>query len=218
MRLTCKVCKKTLFSKINSVLNFNRKGTLCSYDPVIEQVKEILGRYTKTDLTIELAKSFFDQWYSEAVRDYIATSQAGDYCPLRKVLEATLERTLLCFSEQVELTTQKVELRLIMTAFDKVELVSEWPEVLTLFQKEDAQWDVLILSNGNMEETKQLLQNKMILSNVNVNIICCDDLQLTKPHPKVYSELMKLAVHNTKRIEVHIITDREMQKYSYKSE
>jgi hypothetical protein len=63
-------------------------------------------------------------------------------------------------------------------------------------------WDIWILSNSGLDDTMHLLDRMQLLHYVGDNLLCCDQLRLAKPHPKIYSELMRLAVHRTKRIEV----------------
>lgn len=148
------------------------------------------------------------------MRDYIASSQAGKYCPLLKVLGITLPRALLCFSDEIEIGATEVEIQKIMTSFDTILPDTQALEALELLREADEQWDIWILSDGDYNDASQLLKRNELSGYIKDNILCCDDLRISKPHPKVYSELMRMAVHKTQRIEV-IIVDRNMYVQYY---
>ncbi|KAG2233132.1 HAD-like domain-containing protein [Thamnidium elegans] len=173
---------------------FDLQGTLCTFDQVIETISKTLFRQEHH----HLAKPFFTFWYAFGLRDYIATSQAGKYVPLIKVLKYTLPRALLCFDQaMMELTDLQVQS--IMISFDHIE--PDPQAILALDLLVSKKWDVWVLSVGGLERTQAVLNRNLLSKYVNDNILCCDDLKLSKPHPKVYSELMRLAVHKTQRIE-----------------
>ena len=172
--------------------------TLCSFEKVIQRVEKVLNTQSNTCINSQKASVFFFNWYNTALRDYIATSLAGRYCPLKKVLKATLVRALYHegLEEPIDEDMMMEVLKAIepsTTAFDALRLLNEHKE-----------WDVWILSSsGTHEETIEFLKHVGLLDYVNTrNILCCDNLRISRPHPKVYSELMRLAVHQTKRIEV----------------
>lgn len=147
------------------------------------------------------AKKFFEYWYNYALRDYIACSQAGKYRSLRCVLEATFTRALLCYFDNDECSAAEGDMEMIMASFDAIEpdpLVLQTLEML----KDEGTWDIWILTTAEYAQTIQLLDNANLTRFIGDNILCCDNLRLSKPHPKVYSEMMRLAVHKTKRIEV----------------
>lgn len=152
-------------------------------------------------MTRPLARSFFYYWYNTALRDYVAASHAGEYRPLLQVLKITLSRALLCFSEEIEIIATEAETQTIMLAFNEMEPPSQVSEALDLLLQAEEQWDIWVLSNGDYEGAKQLLSRTKLAAYIGDNILCCDDLGISKPHPKVYSELMRMAVHRTKRIE-----------------
>lgn len=119
--------------------------------------------------------------------------------PLLKVLEYTLPRALLCFNQSItELTELQVES--IMISFGCIEPDSQAIQALDLLVSK--KWDVWVLSVGGLESTQAVLHQNLLSKYIGDRILCCDDLKISKPHPKVYSELMRLAVHETQRIEV----------------
>lgn len=150
-----------------------------------------------------LAKQLFTFWYNSALRDYIATSQAGRYCPLLKVLKVTLTRALLCFSDDFEITATDIEMQMIMMAFDTIEPDTQAIQALDMLVLE--KWDIWVLSTGGSIDTETLLNRTKLDRYTNNNLLCCDNLRISKPHPKVYSELMRMAVRKTQRIEVYYI-------------
>ncbi|KAG2194018.1 hypothetical protein INT47_009909 [Mucor saturninus] len=95
-------------------------------------------------MTPRLARQFFTLWYHIALRDSIANSQAGRYCPFLKVIKVTLTRALLCFSDNYAITATDVQIEAIMTAFDTIEPDTEALKALDILVLE--KWDIWILS------------------------------------------------------------------------
>jgi FMN phosphatase YigB (HAD superfamily) len=170
---------------------------LFTFDKVIERIKKTLG-FKMDD---RVAKRFFEYWYNYALRDYIASSQAGKYRPLKRVLEATLTRSLLCYFDNDEYNTTEVDMEALLASFDAIELDPRALEALQML-KAEGKWDIWVLATGGYQDTVQLLNRADLEKFIGDNILCCDDLRISRPHPKVYSEMMRLAVHKTKRIEV----------------
>ncbi|KAI7893372.1 HAD-like domain-containing protein [Mucor mucedo] len=178
---------------------FDLYGTLCTFEKIIDKIEETFSQQA-FEMTPRLARQFFTFWYNIALRDYIATSQAGRYCPLLKVLKVTLTRALLCFSDDYEITATDVQIEAIMTAFDTIEPDTEALKALDMLVLE--KWDIWVLSVGGTVDTTALLcRTGLDAYTSSNNMLCCDDLRISKPHPKVYSELMRMAVHKTQRIE-----------------
>ncbi|CAO3659506.1 unnamed protein product [Rhizopus stolonifer] len=176
---------------------FELLDTLCDFEKVIQQIETVLNAQSDICISHKKAAGFFFNWYNSALRDHIATSFAGKYCPLKKVLEATLLRALYHegFEGTIDETTVMKTLedvRPSINAFDALKLLR------------DKGWDIWILSSsGTSEETIEFLNRIGFLDYIETqNILCCDNLRVSRPHPRVYSELMRLAVHQTKRIEV----------------
>lgn len=174
-------------------------GTLCTFDKVVQKIETILNK--QHQIHNKQAKDFFYNWYNTALRDYIATSFAGRYCPLKKVLRATLERALIN-----EGHTSQIDKDRFLEVLDAIEPSSDAIEALNILS-DKKEWDVWILStSGNRSETIEFLKRMNMTDYIDTqNILCCDDLRTSRPHPKVYSELMRMAVHRTKRIEVENI-------------
>ncbi|KAI9469750.1 MAG: hypothetical protein EXX96DRAFT_587286 [Benjaminiella poitrasii] len=185
---------------------FDLQGTLFTFNKVITQLQERLTPHLTDNKT---AKQFFEYWYNTALRDAIASSQAGTYQSLRTVMRAGLERAILCYFDNDESTVSSATIDVVMTAaFDEMELDREAVTAMQLLLDDNARhhqhpWDIWIVSSfGGLEETRTLLQRTELARFVGEgNIICPDELKISKPHPKVYSELMRMAVHKTKRIE-----------------
>lgn len=173
---------------------------MCTFEKIIDTIEETFGQQQEFELTPRLARQFFTFWYNIALRDYIATSQAGRYCSLLKVLKVTLTRALLCFSDDFEITATDVQIQAIMMSFDAIEPNTEAIQVLDMLILE--KWDIWVLSVGGSTETEALLNRTQLTKYTSNNTLCCDNLRISKPHPKVYSELMRMAVHKTQRIEV----------------
>ncbi|KAI9279614.1 HAD-like domain-containing protein [Sporodiniella umbellata] len=175
---------------------FELLDTLCDFEKVVCQIELMLNKQHDICISHQRASRFFFNWYNSALRDHIATSFAGKYCPLKKVLEATLLRALYHegFEDIVDETT-------IMSTLEAVRPSANAFAALKLLK--DKEWDIWILStSGTREETLEFLKRIGFLNYIDSqNILCCDNLRVSRPHPRVYSELMRLAVHQTKRIE-----------------
>lgn len=99
------------------------------------------------------------------------------------------------------------EIDRIIATFADLDPAPTAREALQLLKKNG--WDLWIATNGGYQSTQALLESKDLLNYFRLdgqkdtlNILSCDDLRISKPHPKVYSEVMRLAVHRTQRIEV----------------
>ncbi|KAI8061477.1 uncharacterized protein B0P05DRAFT_557164 [Gilbertella persicaria] len=185
---------------------FDLQSTLCTFEHVVKQLHVLLT--TKTHLKLEtcISRKFFYYWYDCSLRDYIATSQAGKYCPLQKVLKAVLPRAMICFFDDETLLLTKDDIESILKTFEQPYLDSEALQALDRLLEErekglEHRWEIWILSIGGFGDTMHFLSKAGISKYADDNILCCDDMRVSKPHPKVYSEMMRLAVHKTKRIE-----------------
>ncbi|KAI7905761.1 HAD-like domain-containing protein [Cokeromyces recurvatus] len=196
---------------------FDLQGTLFTFNKVIDKIQETLKNTKVPDIITssqqqQTAKRFFEYWYYSALCEYIACSQAGTYESLRNVMNATLARAFVCYFDVNEIETILDEPSrwidsIMQAAFDDMELAVDAIEALNLLLKENEGreygWDIWILSSySGLKETIELLKRTGLSAFIEEeNIISCDDLKISKPHPKVYSELMRTAVHKTKRIE-----------------
>ncbi|KAI8997065.1 HAD-like domain-containing protein [Pilobolus umbonatus] len=173
---------------------FSIEDTLYTVDGIIQCMDDIFKSKDNT-ITIQQVKHFYDVWHNTALRDYMASSHAGKYRTLLSILKAILPRT--CLSEGYLPLTETEEDR-IMRCFQDRSIDPQALEALKLLGNE---WHVWFLSAGSYSDTTQFIQQNDLRSYVGENILCCDDLKVSKPHPKVYSEIMRMAVHRTKRIE-----------------
>lgn len=177
---------------------------------MVEKIRETFAQRKELNMsTPKAARDFFNYWYNTSMRDYIASSQAGKYCPLAKVLKVTLPRALICYKDVVP---TDLEIQKIMMSFDTIEVNLYALEALDLLIKEG--WDIWVLSIGGFDDTVSLLNRTHLSRFTKDNILCCDALRISKPHPKVYSELMRLAVHRTQRIEVRFLTNLRLLFYN----
>lgn len=118
-------------------------------------------------------------WFSQALRDAFAFSHAGDYKPLKEVLQAQLPRTLQTF----ELKLNQAQLSQVIATLGKLELqpsAKEAFEVLT-----EAGWKIVALTNGSKDATDNLLERAGVRKHF-AHIYSCDVIAVTKPHQDVY--------------------------------
>lgn len=197
---------------LQSVLLILLIDTLYTFDRVIVRLQEVFGNDMKSLQDPSECKKLFRYWYQWALHDYVACSHAGTYTPLLTVLKETLARALKCYFadeyDQDALVADSSQIQTVMKSFDELELDPKAIEAFQLIheqqQKSDVKWDIWVLSSIGYNDTAKLISRQDLLNSyiADSNIHCCDDLKVSKPHPKVYSELMRQAVHNTKRIEV----------------
>ena len=147
------------------------------------------------------AERFFWPWLWTGLRDYFGASLSGKYNPLVDVLRATLARSMIVAGYAAP-SAQDIDR--VMEAFEKLTPATMVLEALKLLK--ESHWDIWVATNGGYAYTVDLLRENGMLEYFTladeINVLSCDDLRIAKPHPKVYSELMRLAVHRTRRIEV----------------
>ena len=125
-------------------------------------------------------------WFAQTLRDAFALSHAGGYQPLKEMLEAELPRTLTILG--VEASTQQRSH--VVAAFSELEL--ETGAVETFQHLTQSGWRIVALTNGSAESTNKLLEQAGV-KHYFVEVRSCDELQITKPHPKVYQLLQPKA-------------------------
>ncbi|KAI8967095.1 hypothetical protein BDF20DRAFT_840489 [Mycotypha africana] len=204
---------------------FDLLGSLFTFNSVLEALQQVLLDNQHFHLTATEIKYFFKFWYATAWRDYIATSHGGKYRPLQQVLRATLTRSLLLFFDDdsrrlsydhnsSSLLT-KDEIETVMFSFKNLTVDPDAVEALALIIEHNKRvedtliedqhsktWEIWLLSAWGRQETLELLQSVGLEGYFKQeNMVCCDTLRLSKPHPTVYSELMRTIVSRTKRIE-----------------
>ncbi len=119
-------------------------------------------------------------WFAQALRDVIAFSYAGSYKPLIEVLNAELPRTM----KLLGIAANQTQLSSAIASFSELPLQ---PGALQAFQSlVDAGWQLVALTNGSEDSTRQLLERAKANNYFN-GIFSCDAISKTKPHPDVYT-------------------------------
>ena len=137
-----------------------------------------------------------DLWFAQTLRDAFALSHAGSYRPLKEILAAELPRTMNMLGIDLDST----QLSYVVESFSSLELQ---PDALSAFQiLTVAGWQLVALTNGSEDSTRQLLERANAIAHF-ANILSCDAIGKTKPHPDVYamvrqdtnSEVWMVAAH-----------------------
>lgn len=128
----------------------------------------------------------FQLWFAQTLRDAFALSHAGGYQPLKQMLEAELPRTLTLLG--VEATPE--QRFYVVSALSELELEIGALEAFERLAKAD--WRIVALTNGSAESTHKLLEQAGVLQHF-AEVRSCDEIQITKPHPKVYQLLRQNA-------------------------
>lgn len=148
---------------------FDMIGTCFS----LEQPRQQLIALGAPDYALQL-------WFAQTLRDAFALSHAGSYQPLKAVLTAELPRTL----KLLDVTADAAQLSQVVNTFAELELQ---PEAIAAFQLlSQAGWQLVALTNGSEDSTRQLLQRANAYQYFS-SIFSCDTIQKTKPHPDVYA-------------------------------
>jgi len=174
---------------------FDILGTLFAFDTVVDTLHTHLKLSSRDE-----SNRLFQTWLWSALRDYFATSHNGPYIQLMKILQCSLQRTLT--AQGYDIVVDEDALTEIMAAFKKLEPMPTAREAIELLKKE-GNWNIWAITNGGKEATKELLKRAGMLDAFGggANIQSCDDLLLSKPHPRVYTEFMRTVVRQTKAIE-----------------
>jgi len=118
-------------------------------------------------------------WFSQALRDAFALSHAGDYQPLKEILQAELPRTL----KLLKIDLNSAQVSQIMNTFSELDLqpgAEEAFEMLTQAGKK-----IVALTNGSKKSTDNLLKRAEVQKYF-AEVYSVDAIALTKPHPDVY--------------------------------
>lgn len=121
-------------------------------------------------------------WFASALRDFFATSLAGDYAPVRAVLEASLPRTLaeLGVDGTAEGPTDPV-----LAGLSELEPAPGALEACELLRGKG--WTLLALTNGGEDATRSLLERAGLLGHFTA-VLSTDAVRVSKPHPRVYAQ------------------------------
>jgi 2-haloacid dehalogenase len=127
-----------------------------------------------------------DLWFAESLRDYFARSHAGEYLPLRAVLQAELPRTLTSLG----IDPEQHLLERALAAFGSL---GPQPGAEQACRKlAQSGWSLLALTNSSQEMTTSLLESHGMISFF-AHVISCDNIGVSKPHQKVYEAIKPLA-------------------------
>jgi FMN phosphatase YigB (HAD superfamily) len=157
----------------------------------------------------EESKRLFHTWLWSSLRDYFATSHNGPYIQLMVILRSSLQRTISAQGYNIIIDTDS--LCQIMDTFKTLDPMPTAVDAIRLLQKQ-GNWNIWAITNGGKEATANLLRRAGILDAFGggANIQSCDDLLLSKPHPRVYTELMRTVIRQTKVIEVRCLHPFEL--------
>ncbi|CAN5733734.1 haloacid dehalogenase type II [soil metagenome] len=137
-----------------------------------------------------------DLWFAQSLRDYFAWSHAGAYAPLAEVLRATLPRVLAAHGIADDEEAEEG----VMAAMARLEPVPDAAQALRMFS--DGGWRIIAVTNGAEASTHGLLAAAGLRERF-FQLLSCDDIGVSKPHPRVYEwargaaegELWMLAAH-----------------------
>ncbi|CAO3672472.1 unnamed protein product [Umbelopsis ramanniana] len=174
---------------------FDILGTLFAFDAVIDVLHDHLKLASRDE-----SKRLFHTWLWSSLRDYFAASHNGPYIQLMAILRSSLQRTVS--AQGYDITVDEGSLGQIMDKFKKLEPMPTALDAIKLLQKQ-GNWNIWAVTNGGKEATQELMRRAGILDAFDggANILSCDDLLLSKPHPRVYTELMRTVIRKTKLIE-----------------
>jgi 2-haloacid dehalogenase len=138
----------------------------------------------------------FDIWFSGALRDYFARSHSGNYTPLREVLETTLPRTARLVGWELDdrVTSE------VMNGLGELTPTKGAEEAVN--ELANAGWQIIALTNSSRELAERLLRRNGIEAHFQ-DLISCDQLGVSKPHPRVYRAAMKASKGDTWLIAAH---------------
>lgn len=154
-------------------MSFDVIGTLFSLDAP----RRILDDHGAPPFTFEV-------WFSGALRDYFARSHSGPYTPLKGVLESTLQRAARIVGWELDADAGH-ELMQSMR-----ELAPAEDARAALDQLDGAGWKKIAVTNWGRELVDALLARSGLAGHFET-VISCDDLGVSKPHPRVYDEAKK---------------------------
>lgn len=123
----------------------------------------------------------FEVWFSGALRDYFARSHSGPYTPLKEVLEDTLERAGAVVGWDVDKGVTPEVMQSLR------ELAPVEGAKTALDRLADAGWKKIAVTNSSRDLVEDLLARAGLAGHFE-RVISCDDLDVGKPHPRVYEE------------------------------
>ena len=118
-------------------------------------------------------------WFAQSLRDAFAFSHAGDYQPLKEVLQAELPRTLETFGIKLD----SAQISSTMKTFKELELQPHAESAFELLATSGCQ--IIALTNGSQESTLNLLKRAGVQKYF-TKVYSVDAIAVTKPHADVY--------------------------------
>jgi 2-haloacid dehalogenase len=118
-------------------------------------------------------------WFAQSLRDFFAASHAGGYVPLGQVLEASLPRTLRTLDVEAGPSARSE----VMGTLTELEPAVGAVEACQTLAGADA--TLVALTNGSRELTRALLERSG-LDELVTTVHSCDEVQTSKPSPRVY--------------------------------
>jgi 2-haloacid dehalogenase len=153
-------------SRVRTVA-FDVIGTLVG----LENVRSELLRQGAGPHVLEL-------WFAESLRDYFSISHSGAYSPLGDVLKAGLTRHGIGDRDAV------------ITEFKKLDPQPGAGDACRLLVESDSK--IVALTNGSEGLTESLLSHGGLADYFD-DVLSCDSIRVSKPHPRVYEMAQQIA-------------------------
>lgn len=164
---------------------FDMIGTLFS----LEAPRGVLGRLGAPPAT-------FDLWFAGGLRDYFARSHSGAYAPLKEVLETTLSRAARLVHWEID----RGSISEVMASLGELSPLEDAGSVLSRLKAAGSQ--MIAVTNGSHELVQQLLERSGF-DGLFSTVISCDELGVSKPHPRVYEEVLRNSEGETWLVAAH---------------
>jgi 2-haloacid dehalogenase len=117
-------------------------------------------------------------WFAESLRDYFSISHSESYSPLGEVLRAGLTRHGIGDPDAV------------ITAFKKLDPKPGAGDACRMLVESDSK--IVALTNGSEELTESLLSHGGLAGYFD-DVLSCDSIRVSKPHPRVYEMAKRIA-------------------------
>jgi 2-haloacid dehalogenase len=125
-------------------------------------------------------------WFPTSLRDYFAISHAGGYVPFAEVLSADLRRAL----KEVGVDPTDDAVDEVMGSLGRLELNEGAADAFA--ELSDAGFQIVTLTNGSAEFTAAALERTGLREQV-AHVLSCDEIRVSKPHPRVYELAQKVS-------------------------
>lgn len=118
-------------------------------------------------------------WFATSLRDAFAFSHAGQYQPLKEILQAELPRTLHLLNIDLNDAQQKQ----VIATLSELELQPTVKSALQILS--EAGYQIVALTNGSEKSTLNLLERAGVQQYF-TEVYSCDAIAVTKPYQDVY--------------------------------